>query len=107
MTLQEILERSAKRVGSKTFLFCDNRTISYENAVKQSRKAAGALASLGVKKGDRVAIPFDQLHRIRSRHARLLESGSHLRAHRPPPRRLVGFITSTTRNRRSSCSART
>lgn len=55
MTLQEILERSAKRVGSKTFLFCDNRTISYENAVKQSRKAAGALASLGVKKGDRVA----------------------------------------------------
>ncbi len=55
MTLQEILERSADRVGSKTFLFCGDKSITYENAVKQGRKAAGALSSLGVKKGDRVA----------------------------------------------------
>ena len=54
MTLQEVLERTAWRVGSKTFLYCDDEEITYEAAVERSRKIAGALASFGVRKGDRV-----------------------------------------------------
>ncbi|MEE8109776.1 MAG: class I adenylate-forming enzyme family protein [bacterium] len=54
MTLQEVLERVAWRLGSKTFLFCDDQEVTYGDAVGRARKMAGALASLGVKKGDRV-----------------------------------------------------
>ncbi|MFQ5693076.1 MAG: class I adenylate-forming enzyme family protein [Nitrospinota bacterium] len=56
MTLQEVLERIAWRVGSKTYLFCGDQEISYEGAVERTRKMAGALAGLGVGKGDRVGI---------------------------------------------------
>ncbi|MFQ5915114.1 MAG: class I adenylate-forming enzyme family protein [Nitrospinota bacterium] len=54
MTLQEVLERVARRLGPKTFLFCDDQEITYEAAVERSRKMAGALAALGVRKGNRV-----------------------------------------------------
>jgi acyl-CoA synthetase (AMP-forming)/AMP-acid ligase II len=56
MTLQEVLERTTWRFGSKTFLFCDDKEITYESAVERTRKMAGALEKLGVGKGDRVAI---------------------------------------------------
>lgn len=56
MTLQEVLERAAWRLGQKLFLYGDGRESTYEGAVERARKMAGALASLGVRRGDRVGI---------------------------------------------------
>jgi acyl-CoA synthetase (AMP-forming)/AMP-acid ligase II len=57
-TFNEMLERTAMRVPEKMFLFWTdrNRALTYAQGVELADKAAGALAELGVKKGDRVGI---------------------------------------------------
>jgi acyl-CoA synthetase (AMP-forming)/AMP-acid ligase II len=58
MTFNDMLRRTAERLPDKTFLYWSdkNRSITYEEGEQISDKVAGALAALGVQKGDRVAI---------------------------------------------------
>ena len=57
-TFNEMLERMAMRLPKKTFLYWadKNRSITYAEGVESAGKVAGALAGLGIKKGDRVGI---------------------------------------------------
>lgn len=56
MKLHEILERTTWRLGANTFLFDGDDLISYKEAKKITDRIAGGLLSLGVQKGDRVAM---------------------------------------------------
>jgi acyl-CoA synthetase (AMP-forming)/AMP-acid ligase II len=56
MKLHEILERTAWKLGANTFLFDGDLSISYKEADRITGHIAGCLLSLGVQKGDRVAI---------------------------------------------------
>jgi long-chain acyl-CoA synthetase len=56
MKLHEILERTTWRLGDNTFLFDGDDSISYKEADKITDHIAGGLLSLGVQKGDRVAM---------------------------------------------------
>ena len=57
-TFNDMLERAANRQPDKTFLYWTdkNRSITYAQGVELAAKVAGALAGLGVVKGDRVGI---------------------------------------------------
>jgi len=57
-TFNDMLHRMAWRWPDKPFLYWSDRqrTLTYAEGVKVSEQAAGALAGLGVEKGDRVAI---------------------------------------------------
>ena len=58
MTFNDMLRRTAARLPDKTFLYWSdkNRSISYAEGQQISDQVAGALAALGVEKGDRVGI---------------------------------------------------
>lgn len=57
-TFNDMLRRTAWRLPDHEFLYWSDRKrrITYQQGESLANKAAGALASLGVKKGDRVAI---------------------------------------------------
>ena len=54
--LQEILQKTAEVCSEKTALICGERLFTYAQLELLSNQFANALAQLGVKKGDRVAI---------------------------------------------------
>ena len=56
MKLHEILERTTWRLVGNTFLFNGDDSISYKEADRITDHVAGGLISLGVQKGDRVAM---------------------------------------------------
>ena len=56
MKLHEILERTVWRLGTNTFLFDGDNSINYKEANRIADCIAGGLLSLGVRKGDRVAM---------------------------------------------------
>lgn len=57
-TFNDMLRRTAWRLPEKPFIYWSDRkrTVTYAQGEMLSRKVAGALAMLGVKKGDRVGI---------------------------------------------------
>lgn len=58
MTFNDMLRRTAWRLPDKTFLYWSdkNRSMTYAQGDQISDRVAGALAALGVEKGDRVGI---------------------------------------------------
>ncbi|HZQ06327.1 MAG TPA: class I adenylate-forming enzyme family protein [Anaerolineae bacterium] len=58
MTFNDMLRRTAMRVPEKTFLYWTDkgRSLTYAQGEQVSDQVAGALAALGVDKGDRVGI---------------------------------------------------
>ena len=56
MNLKLILEESAKRYGDKTAILSGDRRLSYADLDEASNKIANAFISMGVQKGDRVAM---------------------------------------------------
>ncbi len=56
VALQEILQKSALQFPQKTAIVCGEQEITYRQLDAVSNKFANALSSLGVKKGDRVAV---------------------------------------------------
>lgn len=55
-TLHGLLDRQAARAPASPFLIFEDRTFSFATFADATRRVAAALASLGVAKGDRVAI---------------------------------------------------
>ena len=56
ISLHEILKKTAREHSEKTAIIFRDREISYGQLDELSDKFAAALASLGVRKGDRVAV---------------------------------------------------
>ncbi len=56
MNLARVLSQSAVRYGEKAAVVFGDRTYSYNEIARTAAKYAGCLESMGVKKGDRVAI---------------------------------------------------
>lgn len=56
MMLHDVLSRNAEGLHGKIFLYCGSDSVSYELADELSSRIAGGMRSLGVKKGDCVAI---------------------------------------------------
>ena len=54
--LKQMLERTASEVPQNTAIVLGSRRVSYRELDETSNKIANALISLGVKKGDHVAI---------------------------------------------------
>jgi crotonobetaine/carnitine-CoA ligase len=55
-TLGAVLAAAAERAPSRAFVTFDDKTVSYAGAVKQVERHAAAFASVGIGRGDRVAI---------------------------------------------------
>ncbi|MBM4310706.1 MAG: AMP-binding protein [Deltaproteobacteria bacterium] len=55
-SLGAMLAETARRLGSKEALIFEGRTISYRELDEQAGRTANALAALGIRTGDRVAI---------------------------------------------------
>ena len=55
-TLHGILETTAEKFPEKIAIIYSSRTITYQELDSLSNKFAGALAALGVEKGDRIGI---------------------------------------------------
>jgi long-chain acyl-CoA synthetase len=58
LTLPELIRNQAERFGEKTFLRFREESVSYKEFDIKSGRLAKALQHLGIKKGDRVAIMF-------------------------------------------------
>jgi long-chain acyl-CoA synthetase len=56
VSLQEILKKSAEEFPQKTAIICGEQEITYAQLNVFSNQFANALANLGVRKGDRVAV---------------------------------------------------
>lgn len=54
--LFNLLSEAAVRFGNKTALVCDEQTLSYSDLYSLTIEFSNALAALGVKKGDKVAL---------------------------------------------------
>lgn len=54
--VRDFLEQSADRLPEKTALVCDGKRLTYREVDRMADQVAQALISLGVKRGDRVAI---------------------------------------------------
>jgi crotonobetaine/carnitine-CoA ligase len=58
-TVPELLRDRARELGDAPYLLFEDQTFSYRAMYEQSRRAAGALAELGVSRGDRVVLMMD------------------------------------------------
>lgn len=58
LTLPELIENQAERFGEKIFLKFKKATISYRRFNEKIDRLASAFQKLGIKKGDRVAVMF-------------------------------------------------
>ena len=76
VALQEILYQSAKKFPQKTALICGDREITYAELDALSNQFANGLASLGVKKGDRVAIFLPNVPEFVIAYFGILKSGA-------------------------------
>ena len=56
MTFQEVFRRACWRKPDQTFLFCDDDSITYSEADRQSDAVAASLCELGLKVGDRIDV---------------------------------------------------
>src|SRR5579862_8506570 len=56
MTLAELLHSRSIETPAKTVLFCDDRTISWEELDMSTSRLAGWFLDQGLRSGDRVAI---------------------------------------------------
>ena len=59
MQLETFLENSARRLPEKTALVCGSQRISYAELERSANRLAHGLISLGVRRGDRVAIHME------------------------------------------------
>src|SRR5215510_6194097 len=59
MQVEEFLEQSARRFPEKTALICAERRLSYKQIEEQSNRLAHGLISMGIRRGDRVALYLD------------------------------------------------
>jgi acyl-CoA synthetase (AMP-forming)/AMP-acid ligase II len=57
--LPRLLEEHAQRFGDKVAFYDDRRTVSYHELAERTRRIAGGLGELGVRRGDRVLIYLD------------------------------------------------
>ncbi|MCL2337786.1 MAG: AMP-binding protein [Firmicutes bacterium] len=57
--LHTLLERSAAKYGSRTYLYYEEQKYSYEEFNRQANRVASALQKLGVSKGDKVAVVME------------------------------------------------
>lgn len=55
-SLGHLLEDAARKFGEKTLFIFENERVSFAGANRQANKTANALHSLGIAKGDRVAL---------------------------------------------------
>ena len=76
IALQEILYQSAKKFPRKTALICGDREITYAELDALSNQFANGLASLGVKKGDRVAVFLPNIPEFVIAYFGILKSGA-------------------------------
>lgn len=51
-----ILRRQAQRIGGRVFTVCGNETITYADADQRAERVAAAFHTLGIAKGERVAL---------------------------------------------------
>ena len=56
MNLKQMLEAAARRCASKTAIVCGERRVSYVELDEAANRLANAFISLGVEKGDRIAM---------------------------------------------------
>ena len=56
MLVNHFLEQSAQRFPDKTALVCDGRRLTYAQIDEQANRLANGLLSLGITRGDRVAV---------------------------------------------------
>ena len=56
MLVNHFLEQSAQRFPDKTALVCDGRRLTYSQINEQANRVANGLLSLGIQRGDRVAV---------------------------------------------------
>lgn len=59
MLLHDLFTITAHRLPKKTALICDGKHVTYAELSKRTRQLAQVLRSLGVKRGDRVALFLD------------------------------------------------
>ena len=57
--IHDLLERQAKKYGSRTYMYSDDREYSFEEVNLIASKVACGLQKLGVVKGDKVAVVMD------------------------------------------------
>jgi len=55
-TIPHVLREKVKQFGNRTFLFFKEREFGYEDFDRESDRVAAGLQSLGIGKGDKVAI---------------------------------------------------
>jgi long-chain acyl-CoA synthetase len=56
MLVNDFLENSAERFADKTALICDDQRLTYAQIEERANQVANALITLGVERGDRVAV---------------------------------------------------
>lgn len=56
MTIPELLEKRAKEMGRRPYLFFEDQEITYEDFNNYANRVAHGLSQLGIKKGDKVCI---------------------------------------------------
>ena len=56
MTIGELFEQQAKKLGDKVFLYWDDITVTYDQLNKITNKVANMLYELGIRKGDKVSV---------------------------------------------------
>ncbi|MBI4258565.1 MAG: AMP-binding protein, partial [Thaumarchaeota archaeon] len=56
LTISQMLENTVNRFPKKTFMLFKGRATTYQNLASEVSKAAGRLANLGVRHGDRVCL---------------------------------------------------
>lgn len=58
-TIPALLRDRAQELGDAPYLLFEDQTFSYRQMYEEARRAAGALAELGVRRGDRVVLMMD------------------------------------------------
>ncbi|UXA11525.1 acyl--CoA ligase [Mycobacterium sp. SMC-8] len=55
-TLHGFLDTCTEQFGSRPFVICDDRTLTYRDVADESRRIASGLRQLGIEPGDRVGV---------------------------------------------------